>query len=248
MDERMDLKRFLSIMKKRFLTILVTAIVFFGISAVATLYFIEPTYEAQEFIFIGSLNDEETVADTQRVSRLMASSMDLISSSVVFDQVKRDVNVTEEDLSESIAVTNSQNSQIITISVQDLDPDRAKLIAQATATASVDKMGELLNIREVEVLSKNDSGSKEVGSSTLNMAIGLTVGLLVGIGLAMLRDYFDDTLQDAKEIDWSLGLPVIGELTLNDKKYARLNKKMRRKREGLNRKGGKMHAQSNTSN
>ncbi len=241
----MDIKSFILVMKNRFATILLTAVIMFGISAVATLFFIKPTYEANEYLLIGSLKNEETVADTQRVNRMLASTMDLINSSVVLDQVQQTMEIDKEELLKSIAIKNNQNSQIINISVRNEDSEKASLIATTIAKTTVRQVNELLNVNDVEVLNKAESDFEKVGSIQVNLAIGFAVGLLVGIGLAMLREYFDDTVRNYHEIESDLGLSVLGEITINEKKYLRKVKRQSGKSEPIKENGGNISAQSN---
>jgi capsular polysaccharide biosynthesis protein len=244
----MDIKTFLLIMKRRIWMIAITAAILLGISAIATFYVIKPTYENQEFLLIGTFNDTAAVTDTQKVNRILSSSMDLINSSVVFDQVQQEINISKRDLTESIAIKNNPNSQIINITVRNEDPYLAKRIAQTFSNTAIEKVNQLLNVSEVEMLTKIDSNSEKIGSHTLNMAIGLTVGLLAGVGMAILRDYMDDTVRSPVEIEQVLGLAVIGEVSLNDKAYM---KKQHKKKELLDirlESGGNIHAQSNTGN
>ena len=43
-----------------------------------------------------------------------------------------------------------------------------------------------------------------------NLALGLVLGLMAGVGSAFLLDYLDDTVKDADDVKHRLGLPVLG--------------------------------------
>jgi capsular polysaccharide biosynthesis protein len=45
---------------------------------------------------------------------------------------------------------------------------------------------------------------------TINIVIGLVVGLMAGAVIALLLEYFDNTLKTDQEIEQLLGLPVLG--------------------------------------
>lgn len=248
MNEKMDLKKLLYILRRRTMTILTTFLVLLGISAAATLFFMEQVYEANEFILIGSLKNDEVNFDTQKVNRMMASSMDLVGSSVVLDKVQKELGISKNDLLEQTAIKNNQNSQIINISVRDKDPEKAKLIASSLAAISSEEIISMLNVQEVEVLNNAGSNNEKVGNHILNIAIGGMIGLLAGIGLALLRDYLDDTVRDKSELESGLGLSVIGEVTMDDKKIIQRYKRVEKELSIIQGKGGKINAPSNAGN
>ena len=45
----------------------------------------------------------------------------------------------------------------------------------------------------------------------LDLPIRMVLGLIAGIGLAFLLDYFDDSIREAKEVE-ALGIPVLGRI------------------------------------
>lgn len=46
----------------------------------------------------------------------------------------------------------------------------------------------------------------------LNMGIGLTLGLIMSVGLAFLLHFLDNTLKTPREVEEHLGLPVLGQI------------------------------------
>jgi len=65
-----------------------------------------------------------------------------------------------------------------------------------------------LNISILEVARAADKPSKPQKARI--MAITLVLGLMLGGGLALLRDWLDQTLRSAEEISAMLGMPVLG--------------------------------------
>jgi capsular exopolysaccharide synthesis family protein len=65
-----------------------------------------------------------------------------------------------------------------------------------------------LNISILEVARPADAPSKP--EKTKTMAMALTIGLMLGCGLAMLRDWLDYRLRSTDEISAILGIPILG--------------------------------------
>lgn len=51
-----------------------------------------------------------------------------------------------------------------------------------------------------------------------NMIIGALLGLMIGLGLAILVEYLDDSVKDADSIQVQLGLPLLGSIPLMNRK------------------------------
>ncbi|SDN07807.1 Capsular polysaccharide biosynthesis protein [Fictibacillus solisalsi] len=222
MDERVDIKRFLQIIKRRAFLIILTAIGVSVLTAFITLFLIKPTYEATEYIMIGKQNTKDAYTETQEFSRILASSMDLMKSPIVLDLVKNEMNLNTDlkKLEEQIALQNNKDSQIINIVVKETDVAYAKQLAHTLAKTSVAEINDLLNIKKVKMLNDSEEAVsvKQIGNPYLNIIIGMFVGLFIGVGLAMLVEYFDDSIKDINEVERTFGLSVIGQVKMKQKK------------------------------
>ncbi|TDK62410.1 hypothetical protein E2K98_10195 [Bacillus salipaludis] len=242
MNGEINLKKFLSIMRKRIFTIIVTVLCAFLLTTILSIYFIKPTYEATENILIGKLvRDKGAYTDSQEISMLLASTMDFIKSPIVLDSVREKLNIKDQELEKKIVVQNNRNSQIVNVVVRDHDIETAKELANTVAITSVNKMKELFGVQDIKLLSdvNGKPAAKQVGSMTLNIAIGVVVGFFLGIGLSMLREYWDDSIKDESEIEELIGLPVLGEINLKNKLNKSRNKRqMKQQAQILNGKNG----------
>ncbi|MED4401396.1 YveK family protein [Metabacillus fastidiosus] len=221
MEDRIDLKRFLSILKKRMLLIILTTACIFVVTVFATIYIIKPTYEATEYILVDNTKKEEGgYEEVQRINMLLASSIDFITSPIVLNSVKKEFNIKGDKLEENIAIKNNNNSQIINIVIRDSDPDLTKELAHSIAVTSVKKLNQSLKVGSIQVLNdiEGEVSPKRIDSPLLNMAIGLTVGLFISISLAMVREHLDDSIKNPKEVDNMLSLPILGYINLKAKK------------------------------
>ncbi|MFP5112854.1 YveK family protein [Bacillaceae bacterium C204] len=234
MDERIDLKKFLRIIRKRIVTIILTVLCVSLLTVGLSLFLLKPTYEATENILIGKLTkDEGNYSDTQELSMLLASTIDFIKSPIVLNSVQKELNINDDELEEKIVVQNNRNSQIVNVVVRDHDLENTKKLAHTIAKTTVNKMYEMFNVRDIKLLSNTDGDPsiKIVGSLSLNVAIGVVVGIFLGVGLAMFREYWDDSIKDVKEIEAIVGLPVLGEINIKTKKRKSMNRSKRNKRQ-----------------
>jgi capsular exopolysaccharide synthesis family protein len=59
-------------------------------------------------------------------------------------------------------------------------------------------------------LSQATGGSLVLPRKTLNLVVGLLVGMLLGFGYALIRHQFDRRLRSSEEVEKQFGIPVIG--------------------------------------
>jgi capsular polysaccharide biosynthesis protein len=125
--------------------------------------------------------------------------------------------MTTEELNESLTVQSEKNSQVVTISVEDPNPHRAAEIANKTAATFKSEIKGIMNVDNVSVLAKAvvlENQSPVKPQPLLNIAIAIVVGVMLGVGVAFLLEYLDNTLKTEQDIEQSLGLPVLGAIPM----------------------------------
>ncbi|WP_223701144.1 YveK family protein [Sutcliffiella deserti] len=214
MDDRMNLKNFIQVLKRRFKTILVTILCLFILTSLTSIFIIKPTYESTSTILVGKL--EREVAAQGEINMLLASTMDLLKSPIVLNEVKKEMNITT-DLEKEVSLQNNKNSQIINVIVRDHDPEIAKEIASSISSTAVTFMKESFNVADIQVLNATEIEPEVIGSLTLNLGIGFVVSAFLGVGMAMLREDLDDGIKHSKEVEEIIGIPVLGTINLKQK-------------------------------
>ncbi|UCG11165.1 MAG: DUF4388 domain-containing protein, partial [Deltaproteobacteria bacterium] len=59
---------------------------------------------------------------------------------------------------------------------------------------------------------------------TMNLALGLILGLFTGVGLAFFLEYLDQTVHNREDAEEKFGLPVLSEIPVQDKNHLKPNK------------------------
>ena len=106
----------------------------------------------------------------------------------------------------------------IAIEVDDPDPRRAQQIANAAASAFVDKIrsenaGKERRDVQIDVLEQADLPGAPFSPRPRRDALGAAaLGALLGAALAVLLEFWDDTVKGPDEAQALLGLPVLGAI------------------------------------
>lgn len=220
MEETISLKELFLTLRKRLSLIALITILFATISGLISFFYLTPIYQASTQILVNQSKDEQAtynVGEVQTNLQLINTYNVIIKSPAILDLVAKelDLNMTSAQLNGKITVQSEQNSQVVNISVQDPDPKLAADIANKTASVFEKEIKEIMNVDNVSILAKAvvvDNQSPIKPQPLMNIAIALVVGLMLGVGIAFLLEYLDNTIKTEQDIEQTLGLPVLGAI------------------------------------
>jgi len=167
---------------------------------------------------------------------------DIIKSTAISEDVIKELNLTydAEKLIEQIDVSNEEDSQVVTVSITDSDPQRAIDIANTTVSIFQEKLPDLMNVDNVHILTPAEMSADPTPVSPkpiLNMAVALVLGGMVGVGVAFLLEYLDDTITSEEDVEKYLDLPVFGSVSHIEDKDVRGGQLMSQKDKGQRKRG-----------
>lgn len=218
MEETISLKELFQTLKKRFSLIIAITIVAVMISGIVSYFILTPIYQSSTQILVNQAKDEQgvyTAGEVQTNLQLINTYNVIIKSAAILELVKKelDLDISTGALNEKITVQSEQSSQVVTISVQDENPQMAADIANKTAEVFQKEIVNIMNVNNVTILAKAELGenpSPVKPQPLLNIAIAMVVGLMAGVGIAFLLEYLDNTIKDEQDIEKAVGLPVLG--------------------------------------
>ncbi|MBY6052617.1 YveK family protein [Cytobacillus firmus] len=240
MEETISLKELLQTLRKRLLLILSITFVAVLVSGIVSFYFLTPIYQSSTQFLVNQAKDDQPVynpGEIQTNLQLINTYNVIIKSPAILDIVKNnlDLDMTTEQLNSKITVGSQKDSQVVAITVQDADPKMAADIANTTVSVFQKEIKEIMNVNNVSILAKAEVNSSPVKPNPyLNIAIAMVVGLMAGVGLAFLLEYFDNTVKDEQDIERNLDLPVLGVISIIDtaKVQKEISNRAARKRAG----------------
>ena len=220
MEETISLKDILSILRKRARMITLITLIAAALSSIVTFFILTPIYQASTQILVNQAQSDQPYVDINQVRsniELVNTYNVIIKSPTILEKVIEELSLERsyDELNQQVDVSSAQNSQVIEIAVQDPDPSKAADIANTIATVFQNEIVEIMNVDNVSILSVaevSDNPSPVKPNPTLNIAIAIVIGLMIGVGLAFLLEYFDNTIKTEHDIEKYLGLPVLGTI------------------------------------
>lgn len=190
------------------------------ISSAGLSYFVlTPVYKASTQILVNQkdTNIQLDASQLRNHIELINTYSVIIKSPAILEKVINNLELTQsvEQLNQNIAVGRQANSVVFSVSVTDSNAGRAVEIANAVTETFQQEIKEIMNVDNVNILAKADLKKNPIPVSpqpTLNMAIAVVLGLILGMGLALLLEFLDNTLKDGQDIEIYLGIPVLGSV------------------------------------
>jgi capsular exopolysaccharide synthesis family protein len=223
----LNLQDFLKLLRSRWVTVCATMVVTV-LAAVAISLLTVPLYQASTRLFV-STTSGSSVSDIYQGNRFsqerVISYSELLTGETLAQRTvdKLNLDMSAATLRESVKATAKPDTVLIDVSVLDASPVRARDIANTLSDEFVVMVRELEtpengaspDARVVVEQRASIPGHAVVPQTARNIAIGLGLGVLLGIGLAFLRDMLDNTVKDREVLEEIAGTGIVGSIPLD---------------------------------
>ena len=217
-----DLLELFYALRHRWWAILLALVIGAGAAGVYTKKLIAPHYQSTSMVYV--LSKETTLAslaDLQIGSQLTKDYSVIIKSRPVLQEVidKQNLDLTTDELGEMITIDNPKDTRILSITVEDIEPMRAKAIVDEVTKSASNYIGDIMEMVPPKVIEDGGVAVKPSSPSVKkNAAVG-GLGLAVLVcGLICLKTVLDDTIKSEEDIEKYLGLSVLAVIPDTEKK------------------------------
>lgn len=205
-------------LKKRWLMIISITLIATIASAALSFFVIKPQYEASTKVFIGkdeSENQAYNQNDVLMYQKLMKTYSEAIKTK---DLISRGLKGTSIDI-EPIEVLNNltvvtvADTQILQIKYKSKNPQEAKTVIEGISDEFIKTSKDLVPNGNIQVIEAVELPEKAVSpNKKMNIAIAFLLGLMVGVGLAFLLEFLDNTFKNKDQLEREFEIPVIGSI------------------------------------
>jgi capsular polysaccharide biosynthesis protein len=208
------LREFLRVIRKRLWVIALSGVVLV-VAALGYTFAQTPIYEASIKILIGNeggiTQDPSDVQGLQQLTQTIAEAInsDDVAQAVVSEQ---NLDITPGDILNNLRAEQIKTTQLIAVSYRDSNPQRAQQVANAVGDVFSEQIASPDAGAITATVWKRAQLPSEPVSPSLkrNVALALGIGLLLGVGLAFLLEYFDDSWRSPEEAEQISGYPALG--------------------------------------
>ena len=225
----MDLHDYFEVLRRRWVSVAIVALATLALAAAVTLAMTKQ-YTATTRLFFaveGSKTATDLAQGSSFAEKQMTSYAEVATSPLVLDPVidRLNLETTSAALAQRVVASIPPKTVILEISASDTEPRRAAAIANAVGTEVAEVAADLSPERA--------DGTKAVQATTLapalvptspsspnalrNLLLGAVLGLLLGLGVALLRHVLDTRVRSEQDVLEVTDSPLLGVIGFDEK-------------------------------
>ena len=216
-EEVIDLREYLSIIKKKWFIMAILCVVCVAASTVYSFFIAKPVYQAETTLIVKTEKTEGTNTVTsdqiKTTQQLAVTYGEIIKSRKVLDEVIKNLDLKESNgsLASKISVSTVTDTQIIKVSVQDTNKSNAAKIANEIPKVFAKEAIRIADANGVEVIDKAQTPVNPVSpNKKMNILIAGVLGVMIGLFIIFIIEFLNTKIKTPQDIEKELGLPLLG--------------------------------------
>ena len=211
--------KYFKLIKEKLSIIILITISSIIISTIATLFFIEPTYESKISVIIGpnqSISDEyssyQSSYDVVMYQKMVKTYSELLTSKIVLQDVIENtgLDLNLESLESMIKIKTTTESEFINITVEGKVPEVTTLVANQLTLSLKNISSEIRGVDNVILVDSASIPEKPTKPNIIiNISLSFILGLIFSISLVVLINYLDQRIKDKDELKELINLPFL---------------------------------------
>lgn len=219
-EMEIDLREILHIIRKRIWILITIPLIGIIISAVVSFFVLTPIYEASTTLIVGRQTFQDPDSEIQysnlrAYQQLVKTYGEIAKSRSISREVieKLNLEMTPEQLQNSLKVTTVGDTELMKISVENPSPEMAKNIANTLASVFSERIIEIKKVDTVSVIDPAITPQNPIKpKKKLNIAIAAVLGVMIALGIIFLLEYLDNTVKTIADVEKYLELPTLGTI------------------------------------
>lgn len=214
--DTIDLLEVLDIVRRRILVILLTTIVAAAAGFVVSAFILVPQYEASALMIVNTRQDTTANVTSDQITsatKLVSTYSIIIKSDTVLQQVINNLGLSLDysELKERVTVTAVDDTQVMQITVRSDNIEWARQVCEQITKISPDVILESVEAGSVKLISQASANPDPVSPNVgRNTAVAALLGLVLSMGVVILREMLDNKIKSEEDVRKYLDLPVIG--------------------------------------
>ena len=222
----MELKDYWNAIRRRWKVVLLCVAASLGAAAFLT-WQATPQYASSARLFVSTSPSDTSDAYTGSLfaTQRVASYADLVGSRQLAERVSDDLggSLDPDELTDAVTAQVVPETVILELDAPDPDPLMARDLAQAYAKALSDLVVDIEtpNGKSDALIKASIVDNAQIADSPVspqparNLGLALALGLLAGIGIAVLRELMDTSVSSADDVAQVTETPILGHINVD---------------------------------
>jgi capsular exopolysaccharide synthesis family protein len=217
----MEARDYLRIARRR-VWVIVAAILLSAAAAIGASVMTVPVYQGTAKLIVTAKTDPRGGTAAAYEGALLSQQLVISLGQILQSRVTAEAALrldphplTPRQLQERIHAEPVAETLLIDLRVEDTDPGRARRLTNSVARAFITMVPQLQtgSALQVSLVEPALRPTEPIRPRTeLNVTLALIIGLLLGVGLAVLRDFLDRSIKTPEELETAIGIPVVGTI------------------------------------
>lgn len=222
--EELNLKQLINIIwnGKKYIIITIILSVLLGIGY--SYFLVTPKYESSTTLVLAKAEEKVsneistgiTQTDLNLNKNLVSTYRELIRSKTVIRQVMDNLKITdlkENTLRNNVSVSSVKDTELIEITVRDVNPERATNIANEIAKVFTVQVAEIYNINNVHVIDKAEVNNVPYNvHHTKDIVVIALIGAILSIACIIILSLLDTTVKTQEDVEKVTGMIILAEI------------------------------------
>lgn len=222
--EELNLKQLINIIwnGKKYIIITIILSVLLGIGY--SYFLVTPKYESSTTLVLAKAEEKVsneistgiTQTDLNLNKNLVSTYRELIRSKTVIRQVMDNLKITdlkENTLRNNVSVSSVKDTELIEITVRDVNPERATNIANEIAKVFTVQVVEIYNINNVHVIDKAEVNNVPYNvHHTKDIVVIALIGAILSIACIIILSLLDTTVKTQEDVEKVTGMIILAEI------------------------------------
>lgn len=220
--EEIDLKELFNIFWSKKTQIILIILIFMTIGFIYTIQFTTPMYSSSTTLVLTTSGDDKsninstiTTTDITINSKLVSTYSELVKSKNILREVNLNlgIEIDENSLRDNIVVKSVSNTELIEITVENENPDNAAQIANEIARVFTEKVKDIYNINNVQIVDEAEPSSVPSNINHIrDIVMFACIGIVIAIIYVVIVNMLDTTIKTAEDIEVIYDIPVLASI------------------------------------
>lgn len=214
--DTIDLLEVLEIVRQHILVVILVTVLAAAAGFGVSRFLMVPQYEASALMIVNTRQDATANVTSDQINsatKLVATYSIIIKSDTVLQQVINNLglSLTYQELQDRVTVSAVDDTQVMQITVRSDNPEWARQVCEQITQISPDVILESVEAGSVKLISQAATNPDPVSPNVMrNTAVAGLLGLVLTLGVIILREMLDNKIKSEDDVRKYLELPVIG--------------------------------------
>ncbi len=214
--DTIDLLEVLEIVRQHILVVILVTVLAAAAGFGVSRFLMVPQYEASALMIVNTRQDATANVTSDQINsatKLVSTYSIIIKSDTVLQQVINNLglSLTYPQLQDRVTVSAVDDTQVMQITVRSDNPEWARQVCEQITLISPDVILESVEAGSVKLISQAAANPDPVSPNVMrNTAVAGLLGLVLTLGVIILREMLDNKIKSEDDVRKYLELPVIG--------------------------------------